>query len=204
MTGDDRDLPPVVREAIDELRRLPAADGDAIRRVVSAAAAVRVTPAADEPLLARPRRSVRIWTAAGLAAAAGFLGFAFRGALTDRATSHSVTESSPVAAASAVTTRPASMTTGEALPTPHLFVLNDRRAHHVSVVGDFNQWNATRAPMTRSPNSDLWSVTIPILPGRHTYRFIVDDSLLMLDPRAPRARDPDLGAEGSVVIVGRP
>jgi hypothetical protein len=35
---------------------------------------------------------------------------------------------------------------------------------------------------------------------------MVDDSTFTLDPdsRVARAVDPDLGAEGSVVIVGRP
>jgi 1,4-alpha-glucan branching enzyme len=76
----------------------------------------------------------------------------------------------------------------------------------VSVVGDFNEWNAARARMTREPAGDLWSVTIPIAPGRHTYGFMVNDSTFTLDPdtRVARTRDPDLGAEGSVVIVGRP
>jgi hypothetical protein len=36
------------------------------------------------------------------------------------------------------------------------------------------------------------------------YAFMVDDSLFTLDPNAPKTRDPDLGAEGSIIIVGRP
>jgi 1,4-alpha-glucan branching enzyme len=73
-------------------------------------------------------------------------------------------------------------------------------------VGDFNGWNAMNAPMTRASGGDLWSVTIPIAPGRHTYGFMVNDSTFTLDQdaRVARARDPDLGVEGSVVIVGRP
>jgi len=58
--------------------------------------------------------------------------------------------------------------------------------------------------MTRSSNVGLWSVIIPISPGRHIYGFMVDDSVFTLDPRAPKVRDADLGTEGSVVIVGRP
>jgi hypothetical protein len=33
---------------------------------------------------------------------------------------------------------------------------------------------------------------------------MVDDSMLVLDPRAPKTRDPALGVEGSVIIVGKP
>jgi len=89
-------------------------------------------------------------------------------------------------------------------PIPHQFVLSVRGAKRVSVVGDFNEWNRASAPMARSADGSLWSTTIPVLPGRHMYGYIVDDSLFMLDPSEPKGRDPDLGAEGSVVIVGRP
>jgi 1,4-alpha-glucan branching enzyme len=94
----------------------------------------------------------------------------------------------------------------DVLPIPQQFVFRNSSARAVSVVGDFNGWNAASTPMTRDPNGDLWSVTIPIAPGRHTYGFMVNDSLFTLDPdsRVARARDPDLGVEGSVVIVGRP
>jgi 1,4-alpha-glucan branching enzyme len=85
---------------------------------------------------------------------------------------------------------------------PHQFVFNSAGARKVSVVGDFNRWNPTSTPMIS--DGELWSVTIPIVPGRHMYAFMVDDSLFTLDPAAPKARDPDLGADGSIVIVGRP
>jgi 1,4-alpha-glucan branching enzyme len=91
-------------------------------------------------------------------------------------------------------------------PIPQQFVFRSATARRVSVVGDFNEWNAASARMTREAAGDLWSLTIPIAPGRHTYGFMVNDSTFTLDPdtRVARARDPDLGVEGSVVIVGRP
>ena len=94
----------------------------------------------------------------------------------------------------------------DVVPIPQQFVFRSASARRVSVVGDFNGWSAARAPMTRGVGGDLWSVTIPIAPGRHMYRFMVDDSTFTLDPdaRVARARDPDLGVEVSVVIVGRP
>jgi 1,4-alpha-glucan branching enzyme len=87
---------------------------------------------------------------------------------------------------------------------PQQFVLEITRAQRVSLVGDFNNWSPTAAPMTRSSDGGLWSVIVPILPGRHMYGFMVDDSIFVLDPRAQKARDPDLGTEGSVRMVGRP
>lgn len=92
----------------------------------------------------------------------------------------------------------------DAAPIPSQFVLRSSTARRVSVVGDFNHWNPDSAPMTRSPDGDLWSITIPVAPGRHMYAFMIDDTVFTVDPRAPKTRDPDLGVDGSVIIVGRP
>jgi hypothetical protein len=213
MIDPERD--PNVLRAIDELRRLPAVDGDAVRRVVSAAAAARLAPADDEPAVPRRRTSFGgVWGIVGVAAVAAFVGFALRGAWSGRAQNSAAATtllaSTPSAvnatAAQAAPLHAIASSANDALPIPQQFVFRDSAAHRVSVVGDFNRWNAKRAPMSRSANSALWSVTIPILPGRHTYGFMVDDSLFMLDqdPRAAKVRDSDLGVEGSVVIVGRP
>ena len=200
MTDSERD--PVVNRAIDELRRLPATDPEAVRRIVGAAAALRVTPPGDDPYVAPPRR-VRLWSAVGVAAAAAVIGFAVHGVVLSFARG----AASPIAT-SPKSIAPSVQNAGSvergSLAMPQQFVFNNAAAHSVSVVGDFNAWNRTSAPMTRSSDGELWSVTVPILPGRHLYGFIVNDSLFVLDPRASTARDPDLGADGSVVIVGRP
>jgi hypothetical protein len=58
--------------------------------------------------------------------------------------------------------------------------------------------------MARAADGDLWSVTVPIVPGRHMYAFMVNDSAFVLDPREPTGRDADLGVKASVIIVSRP
>jgi 1,4-alpha-glucan branching enzyme len=139
----------------------------------------------------------------GLIAAAAIVGFVVRGSVP-RGGSNADVPATQIA--SNMTLRPASIGAADALPIEQQFVFRSTSAHTVSVVGDFNRWNSAVAPMTHSRGGDLWSVTIPIAPGRHTYAFMVDDSVFTLDPdaRVARVRDPDLGAEGSVVIVGRP
>jgi predicted carbohydrate-binding protein with CBM48 len=208
MSDSERD--PVVRRAIEELRRLPSVDRDAVQRVVTAAAAVRVAPAIDEPVvpLEGPRR-MRVSILIGVAAAAAFVGFAIRGAWPHAPAPQQTATFAPTgdaAVPAAAELRTVASSPNDALPVPQQFVIHSTTAHRVSVVGDFNRWNPESAPMTRSSNGALWSVTIPILPGRHMYGFIVDDSTFILDPdpRFPKARDADLGVEGSVVIVGRP
>jgi hypothetical protein len=197
----------MLQRAIDELRQLPPVDRDAVRRVVGAAAAARLSPA-DEPVFverAARGRSIRVWSAIGMAAAAAVVGFVARGQW------RTSDERTPVAASVAAvpnaptaTLQTAASRELESKPILQQFVFDNARAGRVSVVGDFNTWNPTSAVMTRSSNAGLWSVIIPISPGRHIYGFMVDDSVFTLDPRAPKVRDADLGTEGSVVIVGRP
>jgi hypothetical protein len=204
MTDAERD--PVLRRALEELRRVPPADVDAMRRVVAAAAAARVTPFDSEPGVLSPRRgrSIRLWMVVGVAAASAFVGFALRGAWSARARVAPTFASSTVVDSTNTPLRQVVSAEPDAAPIPTQFVFNSSRAHRISVVGDFNSWNPSNAPMLRSPDGELWSVTIPIAPGRHMYAFMVDDSLFTLDPTAPNARDPDLGTKGSIIIVGRP
>lgn len=82
------------------------------------------------------------------------------------------------------------------------FVLVAPRAAHVSLVGDFNDWDATRTPMQRTGGAALWTVVVPLEPGRYHYAFFVDGSRWLADPSAPIARDDDYGAPSSVLTVG--
>lgn len=205
MSGADRDR--VVQRAVDELRNLPRTDPAVIARVVAAAGAARVSPADAETTVEFDRaRKTRRWMLVGVAAVAAFAGFGLsraRGSFTPTAAI------APQAASVASTTQslelqPVASNAADALPLSKQFVFHRRGARNVSVVGDFNRWNPESARMTRAADGDLWSITVPVLPGRHMYGFMVDDSLFVLDPREPTGRDADLGVEASVIIVGRP
>ena len=82
------------------------------------------------------------------------------------------------------------------------FVLVAPRATHVSLVGDFNDWDPTRTPMRRAGSEALWTVVVPLAPGRYHYAFFVDGARWLADPSAPVARDEDYGAPSSVLTVG--
>ena len=204
MTDIERD--PLVRRAVDELRRPNATDHAAVARVVAAAAAARIAAADDDvPTDSKRPRRVHGWTLGGVAAAAALVGFIASSARHPAAESNAL----PTVAANrmseaSVALQPVGSNSADALPITKQFVFHSRTARNVSVVGDFNRWNAESARMTRASDGDLWSVTLPIVPGRHMYGFMVDDSLFTLDPREPKGRDADLGVEASVIIVGRP
>jgi hypothetical protein len=201
----DADHDPMLQRAIDELRQLPPLDREAVRRVVGAAAAARLSPA-DEPVFVERvarGRSIRVWSAIGMAAAAAVVGFVARGEWrTNDVPSGVTTALSTTPAAPTTTLRSTASSDADSKPILQQFVFSNATATRVSVVGDFNTWNPTSAVMTRSSDG-LWSVIVPVSPGRHIYGFMVD-SVFTLDPRAPKVRDTDLGTEGSVVIVGRP
>ena len=80
------------------------------------------------------------------------------------------------------------------------FVFVAPQARQVSVVGDFNGWNATTTPMVRTANDSVWTVTLPLTTGRHVYSFLVDGNW-SVDPNAPLAPDDGFGHANSVKIV---
>ena len=87
------------------------------------------------------------------------------------------------------------------VPVPVTFDAADAKS--VSIVGDFNDWDSTASPLTRFGSNGPWTVTVNVMPGRHLYAFMVDGRLVV-DPRAPRARDLDYGGDASVLMVNRP
>ena len=79
------------------------------------------------------------------------------------------------------------------------FSLVAPNAAHVSLVGDFNGWNAGALPLRRLSNG-TWEVEVPLAPGRYAYSFVVDGALAR-DPAAPQAPVDDFGGTNSVVMV---
>jgi hypothetical protein len=83
---------------------------------------------------------------------------------------------------------------------PVQFVLAAPEASTVSVVGDFNDWDPAVHRMARDAGGP-WSIVIPLEPGRHTYAFVVDESVWMADTDAPRSPEDEFGRVNSVVMV---
>lgn len=81
------------------------------------------------------------------------------------------------------------------------FTLVAPRASRVMLVGDFNGWSPAATPLHASAGHGIWSVTVPLAPGRHEYAFLVDGKHWLPDPRAPRAPGDDFGAPNSVLTV---
>lgn len=80
-----------------------------------------------------------------------------------------------------------------------VFVAPD--ASDVTLVGDFNDWSKSATPMHTIPGNGVWTVTVPLEPGRYRYAFVVDGSTWVRDPTAPPAVEDDFGQPNSVVTV---
>lgn len=206
------------------LRPLPDVDPSRVAQLLVAVAAERER---DREALQRTRR-LRRWASAGggLAAATVLAALLLRspdagvpGAGRSAARGADVAASSPAGgppggppggAATATTqavtpqTRLAAGGADEVAALPVQLVFRAPSARRVSVVGDFNGWDARATTMTRDHASGLWSQTLLLRPGRHVYAFVVDDSIWARDPALPPATDPDFGRPGSVLLVGRP
>ncbi len=83
------------------------------------------------------------------------------------------------------------------------FTLVAPDAKKVALVGDFNAWDPSHAGyQARHTGGGVWTVTARVPLGHHRYSFVVDDSVWMADPMAPRSNDNDFGLPKSAMVVG--
>jgi hypothetical protein len=181
----------IVERAIAALREPVALRGDVERRVLEEVATLPI-PRRPGPLglaagwLVRPR-AIRVSPLAGLAAAAAvaLAALGVRAFVTGRPSAPSPVET-------------------QVAPVPQTavqFVIVAPGAREVTVVGDFNDWNPSATPMHLAGGAELWAATVALSPGRYRYAYLVDGTVWLPDPRAPRALDDDFGRPNSVVTV---
>lgn len=82
---------------------------------------------------------------------------------------------------------------------PHRFTLHCPGEHSVFVAGSFNHWcpDCTRL---ESAGDGSWSVELPLAPGRHEYRFVVDGEWVD-DPDAAEVTPSPFGGVNAVVVI---
>jgi hypothetical protein len=187
---------PMIEKVRETLRSAPAAAPDprAVARVLSAVWA--------SPKPSAWRRFVDAWRvpalsrvgASAIAAGALLAGFVTRGALVPRVADE------PTPVTGEFPTQGVVPVAYEAGTIPTQFVLENTTATEIAIVGDFNDWKVGEHKLVKLPNG-LWTATVALPPGRHVYAYVLDGTLLVTDPRAPKSGDADYGREGSVVMV---
>jgi hypothetical protein len=141
----------------------------------------------------RTEREFRIAPLTGLALAAGIAGII---AVSGIAIGSHISRVAPVTASVRAT---ASRDTVQVVR----FVFVDPSARRVELVGDFNEWARGTTQLSHSGAPGVWTVSVPLSPGRHEYAFIINGSRWVADPFAPKSSD-DFGTESSVIRVGTP
>lgn len=197
MSEHQEPLDPYVQWIAAEARRPVAMDSGARERLLQAIRAEPV-PARRARVfswLLEPRRFV-MPPLASAALAAGLVGIGvLAGNLLHRDSRQSTEGATPLVAGNPQL--PDSLA-----PRAIKFVLVAPQAARVSVVGDFNGWDASATPMQAQGEKGRWTVWIPLQPGLHTYSFVVDGDHFVADPTAPIAPDDGFGHRNSVVFVG--
>ena len=92
-----------------------------------------------------------------------------------------------------------------------IFRLKSPSARKVQVAGDWqgNNWGRGDAEegevlvglMEKSSDGGVWEISVRLRPGRYRYRFIVDESKLVLDPNNPRVVDDGMGGKANLLIM---
>jgi chromosome partitioning protein len=86
-----------------------------------------------------------------------------------------------------------------AIDTGVQFVIRAGGARSVRLAGDFNDWNPDRTPM-RPLGEDVYSLELPLLPGRYQYRYVVDGRWIT-DPANHRVEMNPFGELNSIVEI---
>jgi hypothetical protein len=192
---------PLIARVADALRRpAPLAPGFDVRVMAAVRRAPPAVPVRVWAWLREPR-TLAVSPLAGLAMAAGVAGLLLVGTWGVVRTGGG----GAVGDAAGAVGRQPSAVGGDATPAGAAasvtFVLVAPQAQRVALAGDFNDWDASRA-LLRREGSGLWTVDVPLAPGRYRYVFVVDGRRFVADPAAPRAAGDDFGTPTSVVTVG--
>jgi hypothetical protein len=188
MLPDERDLIDRVAETLKEPVRI---DPNLDRRVMAEIERLP-DPAGGVPAIRSMfewltrRRTVTLSPLSGLAAAAGLVAVVVAGTLVLGPRNGGAP----------------SLAAGGPEPTVIQFVLVSPGAATVSLVGDFNDWDMEATPLEQDPGRGVWSVTVPLAPGRYRYAFLVDGTTWLKDPRGAPALEDEFGRPNSVLTIG--
>ena len=80
------------------------------------------------------------------------------------------------------------------------FELAAKESNKVSVVGDFNEWDTTAAPLKKLKNG-TFKLILPLEAGStYEYKFVVDGDYV-IDANADSVKPNGLGGENGVLVL---
>jgi len=190
---------PFIDQIAAELQRPVRFDPRFDERVMEALNAPEVIPLHPDRQVRRPW-IVRPWTVrvspiAAFAAAAALVGVIAIGAWQLRAPEQVQVATQTTEDGNLLTVA----STGEEPLVVHQFTYYQKGLKSISVVGEFNDWDADATALTEvSPG--VWSVSLRLPPGVYEYQFILNGTQRVTDPTMPQTSS-DFGSPNSVVKV---
>jgi hypothetical protein len=93
-------------------------------------------------------------------------------------------------------------TTGPRItPQGVMFTLYSTKIEKVTIAGSFNNWSMTADPLYDREGTGMWSIILPLPPGKYEYKFIIDGKEWIPDPANPTTTDDGFGGHNSVITV---
>jgi len=89
-------------------------------------------------------------------------------------------------------------------PSPRMlvrFMLRAPKAKQVSLVGDFNDWSVDQNPLSDPDENGIWTISIPLDPGRYQYKFLVDGKQWVVEPDAQAYQPDGFGAQNALLVI---
>jgi len=81
------------------------------------------------------------------------------------------------------------------------FMLRAPKAKQVSLVGDFNDWSVDQNPLSDPDENGIWTISIPLDPGRYQYKFLVDGKQWVVEPDAQAYQPDGFGAQNALLVI---
>ena len=91
--------------------------------------------------------------------------------------------------------------TGAAQVERARFSLYAPEAHTITLIGEFNGWGSTRQLSLSPQGKGIWTVEVPLPPGRYQYAFLIDGKNIATDPRAQQHVSDDFGRKNAVLTM---
>ena len=196
LSASVRDEALATESALQALERLPQVAAPA-SIVSSVMAAIAVIEPKKPPVLSRlrswlERHPLLGWEVSGMALAASllFMMLAPTGSLPFE----------PVAPGQGPFIQ-ASDTSGTVQAERAKFSLYAPQAHSITLIGDFNGWGSEQKLSLSPQGKGIWTVEVPLPPGRYQYAFLIDGKDMATDPRAEQHVNDDFGRKNAVVTV---
>ncbi|HMS55555.1 MAG TPA: alpha amylase N-terminal ig-like domain-containing protein [Fimbriimonadaceae bacterium] len=77
----------------------------------------------------------------------------------------------------------------------------DKTLKSVFVAGTFNNWSSGTTPMQLDPDGRTWRRSVELQPGKHLYKFVLEGTNWITDPKAAKNEDDGNGNTNSVLLL---